>query len=247
MGIRKTYYDGNPEDRNWADDYWSWLKDQPQDAWLLWAREANWDNAESIFADMVRDERCDLALVSYLFWTAEPGFFVSNPYGIEDDTLIGTIIANVERSFYRHAALTLDRYSVVHNVHGYVTALRATAPRPAPFRLPRVLCGPFDGRPAQLPNKYDAQTERDLKEIFDAIDGWLPRSEAEYQQSEERGGNLWIKPHLRLPSPPADPLKAYAALNDAAYVEAIFGTSAEYSTARKAATAPLKRGWWPFS
>lgn len=238
--IPKTFHDGNPEDRAWIDDFWSWLKQQPQDAWLLWARTANWDNAGAIFAAMVEDPACDLALVSWLFWAADPGFLVEHPERYRADDLVGRIVANVERDFYRSRGLFCDRYEVVISAQDYVGALRRQGA--APFRLPRVLCGPFSGRRAALPAAYDAQTEQDLEEIFRYLNGGLPRSEDEHWRRQAEGGNLWIRDRLKLPSVRADPLDAFAGLDDPSYVEAIFGPHANYVAAR----APRKKRWWPF-
>ena len=76
MGIPHTYYDGNPEDRAYVRDFWAWLEQQPQQAWLYYARNANWDQAEDMFVDMVRHPRCDRALASWLFWSSDPSYFI---------------------------------------------------------------------------------------------------------------------------------------------------------------------------
>lgn len=238
--IPKTYYDGNPEDRAYVDDFWSWLKEQPQDAWLLWARTANWDNAEPIFSAMLDDSACDLALVSWLFWTADPSFLVDNPGRYSAEDLVGKIVSNLERGHYVARGLFYDRYEVAIHAQEYVGALRRRGA--APFRLPRVLCGPFTGRRAALPAAYDTQTEQDLEEIFDLMDGALPRSEDEHWRRQTEGGNLWIRDRLKLPNAPSDPVAAFSTLDDAAYVEAIFGQHADYRAAR----TPQKKKWWPF-
>ena len=53
MGIPHTYHDGDPEDRAYVRDFWTWLEEQPQQAWLYYARNANWDRAENMFVDMI--------------------------------------------------------------------------------------------------------------------------------------------------------------------------------------------------
>ena len=237
--IPKTYYDDNPEDRAFVRDYWSWLQEQSQDAWLLWARGANWDNADTIFADMLDRPDCDLALVSWIFWGCQPEFYVRNPNEFKTSPLISKIVSNVERGFYRSAELYYDRYEVVIQAHQYRNALLEVPAANVPFRLPRVLCGPFNGRRAAIPARFDSQTERDLTEMFDYLDGGLPRSEADYWRQQESGGNLWIKDRLTLPKVPADPLAAYRDLDDAAYIEAIFGKGSAYDAAR----TPRKKKW----
>jgi hypothetical protein len=76
VGIPHTYHDGSPEDRAHVRDFWTWLEQQPQHAWLYYARNANWDQAENMFVDMVRHPVCDRALASWLFWSSDPSYFV---------------------------------------------------------------------------------------------------------------------------------------------------------------------------
>lgn len=243
--IPVTFHDGNPEDRRYVDDLWSWLREQPQDVWLLWARRANWDNADRIFGAMVADPACDLALVSWLFWHAGPADFAVHPDRHRPGALLATIVENVERGFYRSAELACDRYEVAMSAQQLAIALRSGA-RP-PFALPRALCGPFRGRPAAAP-VYDEATERGLEELFRYLDGGLPRSEAEHHDQQVRGGNLWLRDQLTLPVVPVDPLTAWRDLDDAAYLAAIFGPVADYETAlgRQRRGLEPRRWWWPF-
>ncbi len=243
--IPKTFEDDEQQDRRYIFDYWDWLKNQPQDAWLLWARCANWDNADTIFDLMVDRPDCDLALVSWIFWGCSPAYYVRNPARYGNRELIGKIVSNCQRSFYTSSDLFYDRYEVAINAHEYLKALREKPAAGPPFELPRLLCGPFDGRRASIARRYDDRTERDLAVIFQNIDGSLPRSEAEHWESEERGGNLWIKDRLALPTVAMNPMTTYAHLAAAAYVEAIFGKAAAYAAARAPQKAPRKK-WWPF-
>lgn len=230
--IPKTYHDGNPEDRAYVRDLWSWLQRQPQDAWLLWARTANWDNAGWIYERMIENPDCDRAIVSWLFWKSGPDHVVDDPTAFDRSSLIGRIVDNSGRGFYRQAELTYDRYEVVHEVHAYLAALAKPLAN-APFPLPRELCGPFAGRPARLPETYDQVTEDGLSELFRHLDGGLPRSEQQYRAEEARNGNLWIKSIFRLPRPPADP-NALHQLDDRQFLESIFGKHSAYIKARSA-------------
>ena len=197
---------------------------------LLYARQANWDNADWIVEQLADDPSCDRAVISWIFWGSDPGFFFRTPAEYRPDRLIAKIVTNAGRGYYRSAELYCDRFELVHQAQGYLGALEASGGA-APFRLPRELCGPFDGRPARLPSSYDAQTERDLAEIFAAIDGGLPHSEGEHWQQQEKGGNLWIKEVLALPGVRAAPLASLRHLDDAGYVQAIFGRHADYLAA----------------
>jgi hypothetical protein len=246
--IPRTYHDGNPEDRAYASDFWSWLAQQPRDAWLLWARRANWDNAGTIFQAMVDRPDCDLGLVSWLFWASGPASCIEQPAHYRRDRLIATIVENCDRGFYGPAELSYDRSDVAISAHQYVRALREAAPGQPPFRLPRALCGPFDGRRARIPARYDDQTERDLQELFHYLNGGLPRSEEEYWRDQVASGNAWVHDQMTLPQVPADPVAAFGHLDDAAYVEAIFGKSAAFdeALARHRSGRRPRRGWWPF-
>lgn len=246
--IPRTYHDGNPEDRNYAADFWSWLQQQPQDAWLLWARGANWDNAETIFKAMVARADCDLALVSWLFWKSDPADIIAHPARFRPGTLIATIVGNVGRGFYAPGQLQYDRIEVAMQAQHYVRALLGAPAGSAPFALPRVLCGPFAGRPAKLPARYDDQTEADLREIFHYLNGGLPRSEKEHWERFVAGGNAWLRDQMAMPVVPPDPLAAHAGLDDAAYVEAIFGKASDYDAAlaRHRSGKRPRKGWWPF-
>lgn len=242
--IPKTYHDEEKEDRRFTDDLWSWLKDQPQDAWLLWVRNANWDNADTIFERMIDDPRCDLAIGSWLFWNSEPSYYVRNPTSaMSGMRFLSKIASSVESGRYKSSDLYLSRYEIVFGVHEYIKAVRETAPAASPFPVPRILFGPFNGRHASLPERYDEVTERGLEEIFLAIDGWLPRSESLHRERQVSGGNNWIEARLKLPAVPADPIRAYSRLDDTAYAEALFGKSAAYQAARN---PQAKKTWWPF-
>jgi len=236
--IPKTYYDDNPEDRAYVRDFWTWLQDQPQDAWLLWARTANWDNANWIFEQMIERADCDIALVAWVFWGCEPSFYVTNPDRYIATSLIAKIVVNVERGFYKEHELCCDRFELAVGAHEYLKALRNMPAVAPPFRLPRSLCGPFDGRRAAIPAHYDAQTEQDLAEIFHYLNGGLPRSEDEHQRRNDR----WIRT-LELPRVPRDPFTAFRDLDDAAFIEAIFGKSEAYAAARADAAKSPKKKW----
>ncbi|WP_170294836.1 DUF4274 domain-containing protein [Roseospira navarrensis] len=229
-----TLYSDDPEDRAFGDDLWTWLKEQPQDAWLLWMRTANWDNADGIFDRMLDDPNCDLAIVSWLFWASDPGYHLKNPDRL-DQSLPGKILRNLDKGYYTNADLFYDTFSVIDNAHAYIACLeemREKGINPL-FALPRPLCGPFNGRRARIPNAYDPETEEGLRQVFEHMNGRLPRSEEAYWRDQTAGGNLAIMKYLALPKVPDDPLTAFAHLDDVGYMEAIFGRHKKYLRARK--------------
>jgi hypothetical protein len=234
MAIQRTYWDDNPEDRNFADDFWSWLKDQPQDAWLLWARTANWDNAEGIFRNMVDDPCCDRALAAWIFWHASNGERIDPA----DAGLVGTILRNLARGHYARSELYLDRYELVHPVQSRLKQLAAGG---TTGTVPHALYGPFEGRKAKLPDAYDAATEADLAELFDYLNGELPRSEADHWDKQKRGGNLWIADVFALPSLSGLTPATLARLDETRLAEQLYGLQREYEFARDRRHARTQR------
>ena len=92
MGIQRTYYDGNREDRAYVRGFWTWLAQQPQQAWLYYAGRANWDQAEDMFVDMVQHPRCDRALASWLFWSSCPSYFIKHGKRTRSEKLLGATL-----------------------------------------------------------------------------------------------------------------------------------------------------------
>jgi hypothetical protein len=217
MGIPRTYYDGNPEDRAYLPDFWAWLQQQPQQAWLYYARNANWDEAEGMFVDMVRHPRCDRALASWLFWSADPRFFIEQGTRPHANTLLGAILDRSEKGGFDHAELHYHRVEVALQA---LLAAEALTKRdgPPPFRIPRELCASFEGLNTDLP-PFDETTERDLEEMFRYLDGTLPRNDQESWERNRRGGNWWYEQALQLPPTPEVTIQ----MSDVEAIDAVFG------------------------
>ena len=217
MGIPRTYYDGNPEDRAYVRDFWAWLEQQPQQAWLYYARNANWDEAEDMFVDMVRHPRCDRALASWLFWSSNPSYFIEQGKRPPSEKVVGAILDRSEKGRFDNANLYYGRVEVALQALRAAEAL-TTLNGPAPFRIPRELCASFEGRNPDLP-PFDETTERDLAEMFGYLDGKLPRTDRESWERNKQGGNWWYEQALQLPSTP----KVTAHMSDIEAIDAVFG------------------------
>jgi len=215
--IPHTYWDDNPEDRRYVDDFWAWLKEQPQQAWLYYARRANWDQADSLFVWMVEDERCDRALASWLFWSADPTFAITQGKRPSSNTIIGAVLDRIDKGGFPEAQLHYLRVEVAFNALRTAEALNAAESDP-PFRIPRQLCASFEGRNADLPS-YDEQTERDLAELFEFLNGALSRTDEDSYEWQRKGGNWWYEPALQLPDHP----RVTPELSDVEAIEAVFG------------------------
>ena len=217
MGIPRTYYDDNPEDRAYVRDFWSWLAQQPQQAWLYYARNANWDQAEDMFVDMVRHPQCDRALASWLFWSSDPAYFIEQGKRPHSDTAIGTILDKCDKGGFVKGGLHYRRVEVALQALRSAQALtRRTAP--PPFRIPRELCASFEGHNPDLP-PFDQTTEDDLDEIFQHLDGTLPRTDRKSWEWNISGGNWWYERALTLPSMP----KVTVHMSDVEAIDAVFG------------------------
>jgi len=216
MGIPHTYYDGNPEDRAYLRDFWSWLEQQPQQAWLYYARKANWDEAEDMFVDMVRHPRCDRALASWLFWSSNPSYFIEQRKRPPSEKVVGAILDRSEKGGFNNAGLRYGRVEVALQALRVAEVL-TTLDGPPPFRIPRELCASFEGRNPDLP-PFDESTERDLEEMFQYLDGTLPRTDRESWEWNQRG-NWWYEQALQLPSTP----EVTAHMSDVEAIDAVFG------------------------
>ena len=217
MGVPRTYWDDNPEDRRYVDDFWSWLKEQPQQAWLYYARTANWDQAERIFIEMVKHPECDRAIASWLFWSSTPRYYIENGERPSADKIAGAILDRCDKGGFPTARLHYGRVEVALYALHAAEALEGLS-KPAPFRIPRELCASFEGKNPDLP-AYDEETERDLAEIFTLLDGGLPRTDRGSWEPQRTGGNWWYEPALRLPRNPL----AKDGANDVEAIDAVFG------------------------
>jgi hypothetical protein len=221
--IPRTYYDGNPEDWNYVDDFWNWLKDQPQDVWLLWARNANWDNADRIFERMVSSPICDGAVAAWIFWASDPAHYIRNPSRYPN-SLLARIVGNAASGFYARSELFLDRLDTISAAIGLLKAFESS-PETRPFAVPRALLGPFNGRRACAPT-YDAETRRDLDNFFHVMDGHIDADEAAHEAA--RASDRTVMKRLKLP-----PFTAASAAvkDDAEAIKAIYGTADAYDKA----------------
>lgn len=215
MRIPVTYYDGNPEDRRYTRDFWAWLQHQPREAWLNYARVANWDQAEDTFVEMVRHPDCDRALASWLFWSAEPLYWIERGERPGRDHMLGAILGRCEAGGFADSRLRYPRAEVAYSALWVADAIAKRADG-APFRIPRALCASFDGANPDLP-AYDPDTEGDLAEMFAYLDGSLPRSDREALEAVR--SNWWWEPALRLPRHP----RTHPAMSDVAAIDEVFG------------------------
>lgn len=138
---------------------------------------------------------------------------------------------NAQRGYYKDAQLFYDRYEVVLQANLLATAIEENKNYNT-FEVPEVLFGPFDGRHATAPD-FDVETEKDLEEFFGAMDGWLPRSEAEHSKHERSSGHRRIAKYLRLPTVQTAITSLAAADDNQSRIKAVFGTSAAFKKARE--------------
>ncbi len=225
--IPHTYLEGcepDPDTRQTAVDFWTWLEQQPVHAWLFYARGANWDSADNIFAKMVAHPRCELALASWLFWQSEPSYWLQQAEAPRPGTLLRAILDRCESGGFPSGAVHYDRLEAAfHALQAGKVLSELTAP--PPFEIPRSLIQSFDGGNPPI-GPFSPEIEEDLAEIFhddpgrhSVIWGSFYRSDRDYFDAMRGGGNWWFEPSLRLPKNPrvTDDMTAAQA------IDAVFG------------------------
>lgn len=109
MAERTAHYDKDGE-RDCASEMVDWLSDKPQDVWADVAPNLNWDSAEHVLLWMVEQERCDLAVATWILWGTDITSVVKDGrYPEWRSSAAGkiavTVINNVRRSLYRSSRL----------------------------------------------------------------------------------------------------------------------------------------------
>lgn len=215
-----TTYDNGERERNFSDDWWAWVSNQPQDAMLLWLRSSNWDNISELhFVELIDNPDTDLAIIAVIFWgtvgwITEPGF------------LPGKIIGNLGKGYYKKSELWLERNQFLDKAMVMAKLLREAGAKSFSYPFPRQLLGLFGDRKAKVQSDYGKQVEEQIRLVEEAIEVTFHRSEADYlanrgsltfrnetlSQSETRLAGL----QQQLPK---NPVSAFADLPDLAYIE----------------------------
>jgi hypothetical protein len=160
MAERNAYYDEDGE-RDYASEMIDWLADKPQDVWADVAPSLNWDCAEHVLKWMVEQERCDLAIATWIFWATDITSVVKDgryPEWRSGDAgkIAVTVINNLRRGFYRSSKLRFAqpyRDDLLHAVERWRTVPDAFKRKHSDLDLPTPLLGPFKGRrPLPLPH-----------------------------------------------------------------------------------------------
>jgi len=160
MAERKAYYDEYGE-RDYASEMVDWLSDKPQDVWADVAPDLNWDSAEHVLQWMVEQERCDLAVVSWIFWGTDIASVVKDGRypewrSSQAGKIAVTVLNNVRRGFYRSRKLRLPqphRDDLLRAVERWHAVPDARKRKHSDLDLPAALLGPFKGRtPRPLPH-----------------------------------------------------------------------------------------------
>ena len=218
-------------ERDWGRELQTWLATQPQDTWLMFARN---DMAELLTKCAVDNPDCDIAIIALTFWNNEPAWQIANTgQPAEGKAVIERILANLARGYYRRRELALNRLELLDNVQAYAGALRdlRAAGRAPHMTLPRALLGPFPGREPRMP-RGNAATETHLDEaIYGCGHSGLYRTMEEWRAGCE--GNYWIRHYLTLPDPAEAARRGAAGMDELGHIEALYGTTDAYWEARR--------------
>jgi hypothetical protein len=221
--VTYTTYANGARERNFSDDWWAWVRTQPQDAMLLWLRTSNWDNVSELwFEELIDNPGTDLSVIAVIFWgtsgwITEPGY------------LPDKIIKNLEKGYYQQSELWLDRNQFIDKALVFAKHLREADSKNFLYPFPCQLLGPFGGRKASAPSDYGKQVEEQIRQVEEEIEVTFYRSEDEYlanrykrsfrdetlAQSEARLANL------QQPLPD-DPVSTFADLSDLDHIERYF-------------------------
>ena len=173
MAERKAYYDEYGE-RDYGSEMVEWLSDKPQDVWADVAPNLNWDSAEPVLQWMVEQERCDLAIASWIFWATDITSVVKDSrYSEWRSSTAGkiavTILNNMRRGFYRSRKLRFRepyRGDLLRAVARWQAVPDGLKRKHSDLALPTLLLGPFKGRgPLPLP-QWRAQHNPNVWDLF---------------------------------------------------------------------------------
>ena len=170
--IRKQFHpddDFGPGERAYLPELQSWIMDQPQDSWLLFALNANRDSMDEILRHFVETRDCDIAIAALIFWMGDPAYWLTQPRERFERTLSHRILVNLSHGYYAHSSLALDETNIRPWVDSYSGALKQLHGATPPFAIPERIFGPFKGRVPRLVPTLDASTVAHLKEIHEAL------------------------------------------------------------------------------
>jgi len=240
MPVPETYttYANGEVARNHEQDLAAWLMRQPQDARLLFVRSNGYDDFAPLFEEMIADPDCDLAVITFIFWSECPASVLTEATAYER-SLTKTILENIGKGYYRNQTLSFDPIEIAPDVHEYIESCKSAPDRARLFEVPKTLCFPHKGRPPRLPNRYDDETERELDGLLKAVDAVLPRSEEDFRKAFQGRYDI---PYFRIPdSDVGDPDMDDIADTD--FLEKIFGSHDAYRLAMKRARIEWKYPW----
>ena len=221
--VTYTTYDNGETDRRLSDDWWAWVKTEPQDAMLLWLRSSNWDNvSESWVGELIDNPGTDLSIIAVIYWGTSGG--IEQP-----EYLPARIIGNLEKGHYRQSVLWLERNQFIEQALYQTGELRKANLKNFPNFFPRQLLGPFGSRKASVPSDYGKQVEEQIRLVEEEIEVTFHRSEDDYlakryKRSYREETLAESEARLaRLQQPlPEDPVGAFAHLSDLDYLERYF-------------------------
>ena len=170
-----NYADGST-DRHFSDDWWAWVKTQPQDAMLLWLRSSNWDNVSELhFVELIDNPDTDLAIIAVIFWGTLRVNYRARLH------LPSMIIGNLAKGYYRRSDLWLDRNQFLDKAMLFAKLLREAGAKNFGYPFPRQLLGPFGRSKASVPSNHGKQVEEQIRLIEEEIEVTFHRSENAYR------------------------------------------------------------------
>ncbi|MEO1143539.1 MAG: DUF4274 domain-containing protein, partial [Pseudomonadota bacterium] len=209
-----------------------WLKQQPQDSWLIFASSCNFDFADNVLKWMVDQPECDRSVAARILWWLSPSYYhVSGNLKFGGEFVV-KIIENYHAGFYRKNELFLDPYELLPEIQCYASDLSKLSEDKLMFTIPDELFGPFNGRDAVIPSTVDVQGNEELRKMFNLFDTVM------YQTANETSENRFqseqkFKEVYQLPNFSDEP-------REVGYIERLYGSLEDYNAAREVMYGPRR-------
>ncbi len=221
--VTYTTYENGSTNRHFSDDWWAWVKTQPQDAMLLWLRSSNWDNVSELHSmELIDNPDTELAIIAVIFW-GTLGWITEPSY------LAGKIIGNLEKGYYQKSELWLDRNQFIDQALLFAKLLREAGTKNFAYPFPRKLIGPFGNRKASVSSDYGKQVEEQIRLVEEAIEVTFHRSEDVYLANRNKlsfRNETLAQSEARLAGLqqplPVNPISTFADFCDLDYLERYF-------------------------
>jgi uncharacterized protein DUF4274 len=201
------------------------ILDQPQEFWLLYIFDMNWDVNDEIVEAIVSRKDTDLAIIAYLFWASGPSYYCKFPDAFQG-SIVERILIHLRNGWYEKCEFWLPRSQLAGPATHFIHS--ALQDESTPFDVPLCLFGPFGGRKALIDFPLDVDSISLLESWFQdfTLDVTAAQSES-YWDRYERLEILVILPQIK-----AGHAQDMSDVDMYDYCQSLYGTREQIQTAR---------------